>query len=472
MHTATGSFSFPLAFLQKKDYNMGISLRKAGTVMENQNNGAPRRPNPRRRRRSPMQIFVRQYLPLLVVIVLIVLFIIFVIGSVRRANAKREQERLESLAIESSIQEEKRLLAEKAQELMAEAAVYASCCEFDKALEVLNSFPGNPDDYPDLMNTIIAYENGDSYLVSWNDITNIPVLSFGRLLIDDGGNPFDSPTGSEDRYYNITTTEFTAILEQLYNNDFMLIDLYDLFTTTQADDGSTLIVVKELRLPAGKKPVLLVHAQADGYRNPLVPTENGFATSLTLEDGSTSLGDYDFVPLLESFIEGHPSFSYKGARAIISVTAHNGLFGHPLEDTAAISQLVTALRDNGYIIAGNTYGNAAYGKIKLPEIEDDLAKWEATAVPHLGTTEVLVFAKSSDISTEKTPYDSEKYTALYDAGFRYYMGLCYNNNPWMSITDNSVRIGRLMVTGNNLEQMSAFYVGLFDTTLVMDPNRK
>ena len=406
------------------------------------------------------------------IVALIVLFIIFAVGSVRRANEKREQARQESLAVESSIAEEKRLLGIEAQALIDEAAKHAASCDFDKAIEVLDSFTGDPDEYPDLLNARYTYENGEDTLVLWEDVKSVPVLSFGRLLVDDGSDPFDGKTGSDDRYYNITTGEFTAILEQLYNNGFMLVDLYDLFTTTKAEDGSTLIVTNELKLPAGKKPILLIHCQPEGYNNPLVLTDEGFETQLSQEDGTTTLGDFDFVPLLESFIETHAGFSYRGARGIIAVTAYNGLFGHSLEDTATINQLISALRETGYTIAGNTYGNERYGKLDLLEVQDDLAKWEANAEPLLGDTEVLVYARSSDISNDKSAYTSKKYEKLYMAGFRYYFGLCYNSSPWMTVSENTVRIGRLMVTGNNLEQKDAFFANLFDSAAVMDPHRK
>ena len=63
-------------------------------------------------------------------------------------------------------------------------------------------------------------------------------------------------------------------------------------------------------------------------------------------------------------------------------------------------------------------------------------------------------------------YTSKKYEKLYVAGFRYFMGLCYNKNPWMSITDNTIRMGRLMVTGGNLKDKPAMFEDLFDTTKV------
>ena len=37
---------------------------------------------------------------------------------------------------------------------------------------------------------------------------------------------------------------------------------------------------------------------------------------MKMEDGTVSAGSYDLVPILNDFIDEHPDFSYKGAKAI------------------------------------------------------------------------------------------------------------------------------------------------------------
>ena len=116
--------------------------RKVGTAMENRDNmdhAAPRRPNPRRKKRNPVKRFIRAYMPLLVVVLLIILFIIFAVGSVKRANEKREAARQESLAIESSIAQQQLDWEAEAAALMVESEKYAASCDFEKAIEVLKA---------------------------------------------------------------------------------------------------------------------------------------------------------------------------------------------------------------------------------------------------------------------------------------------------------------------------------------------
>lgn len=432
--------------------------------MENMDNGTTRQPNPRRKKRSPLQKFIKSYLPLLAVALAVILFIIFAIGSVNRSNKKREEARQESIALEESIAQERAELEAEAARLIAESEKYLASCEFDKAIAVLDSFSGNLYDFDNLVLAREAYEKGEDTLVAWEDPSTIPFLSFSKLV--DGATAFSGNGGEDNRYYYISTAEFNAILQQLYEGGYMLVDLYDIFTTTQAEDGTTLIVTNDLRLPAGKKPIVLVHCQPDGYTNQLVSDGNGGFTSLVInEDGSTQAGS-DFVPLLEDFIASHPGFSYKGARAVLAVTAHNGLFGYSLDQVNDIVSLVTALKDAGYTLASNTFGNVRYGKIDVLEMQDDLTKWETGVTPLLGETQVLAYARSSDISDGKEAYTSKKYEKLYMAGFRYYLGICYNSTPWMNIQDNTIRIGRIMVTGSNLKDSPKMFENLFDTTKV------
>jgi len=435
--------------------------------MEN-NNGAPRKPNPRRKRRTPLQRYIRAYLPAVGVLVLIILFIIFAVGSVRRANERREQERLESIAAESSLAALHAQWNQEALDLIEEAEVYAASCEYDKAIAVLDRFTGDPQEFDILITKREAYEAAPDKLVPVENPDKIPCLSFGRLI----HNPdvaFKSNNAENIRSANITTDEFTRILQALYENGYMLVDLDDIFTTGKAADGSTEIQPADLRLPAGKKPILLVHAQSGGYDKKLTLGEDGgFVSEVTDSEGNPTAGSLDFITLLEDFINSNPGFSYKGARAILSVSGVDGVFGNPLTDTAAITALANALKDKGYTLACNSFDNIPYGNRTAQQISEDLAKWSVSIAPLLGENNIMVYARNSDISDGKDPYRGEEYEAMYAAGYRYYFGLCYTSNPWMSITTESVRIGRLLVTGNNLIKNGVLFESMFNAKEIVE----
>ena len=434
--------------------------------MDSTSNGAPRRPNPRRRKRSRVQRYIRAYAPLAGILLLIVLFIVFAVGSVRRANERREQERLESLAVEESLAKVRQELEQEAIALVEEADLYAASCEFEKAVEVLDRFTGDPDEFEVIVAARRRYETGEETLVSVEDVTKIPCLSFSKLIMS--AEEFSEAGGDSKRYSYITTAEFTRILQELYENNFMLVDLYDIFTTSTNDDGTTQILKNDLRMPAGKKPILLVHAHAPGYTNQLIVDENGNIQSKVTQEDSSYTGSYDFVPLLEDFIRSNPGFSYKGARAVLGVSGYKGVFGYPITETASIATVVEALKEKGYTIACNSFANVGYGMESLADMVEDVSNFNVSVTPLVGATEALVFARNSDLSDGKDAYRGTKYEKLYEAGFKYYFGICYSSTPWMNVTDDTVRIGRILVTGNNLIKSPSLFGNLFVASEVVE----
>lgn len=440
--------------------------------MDQTTTSIPRTTNPRRKKRSPLKRILRVWLPPLLILALIVLFIVFAVGSVRRGNEAREAARQESIAAEESMQQILREQEAEAAKLLAEAELLAQGCNYNEAIAVLESFSGDINDYESMVNARQTYAALDSQLVAWEDVTKIPCLCFGTLIGD--GNEYFAATGigSSNQYYYITTLEFSLILQQLYDNGYMLVSWSDLFTTGTQDNGSSGVSANTLRLPAGKKPLLMMQVQVDGDVQLVLGQDGKYATVLKEGGDPTFASAYDFLPILEEFIQVHPGFSFRGARAILAINGKNGIFGYGTDQTSTVTALVDALREDGYTIACNTYGNAAYGKLSLLELQDDLSNWQASVEPILGKTELLVYAKSSDISDTKEHYSGKKYETLLDAGFRYYFGLCYNASPWMNISSDSIRIGRLMVTGNNLEKNPALFANMFDAKSLLDSGRK
>jgi len=195
------------------------------------------------------------------------------------------------------------------------------------------------------------------------------------------------------------------------------------------------------------------------------------------------VGNYDLVPILEDFIKQHPDFSYRGARATLAVTGHEGVFGWRCNTTyiAAIGQafydeqvkgakeVVAALRNKGYRIASYSYKNDDYGQLNANQIQADLTSWNDQITPILGPVDTIVFAKESDIGD----YTGPKFNVLYTSGFRYL--ITDAEQPYAEVNNTYVRQSRLMVTGNAMAWKSAQFtnLSLFDPNIVLDMvNRK
>lgn len=465
----------------------------------------PNRPvSPRRRPRSKMQIFKEAYLPVIIAGIALILIIVFIIGSITRAVQKKKYEEQSSINASIAQASEEKRLQQEADKLILEAEVLAKSYDYDGAIAILDTFEGNINDYANISDARANYVNAKEQLVAWDDPSQIINLSF-QLLIADPSRAFNHATYSTSFSQNfITADEFFKILQQLYDNGYILVSMDDYLAAETNEAGETVYASKTLYLPRGKKPVVLTQTNvnyniylidSDGDK---LPDKNGggFASKMILDkdgnitcemidqNGEVITGAFDLVPILDSFVEVHPDFSYKGAKAVLALTGYNGLFGYRTNKEAitdfsedaynralkSAADVAQALKDNGYELACYTYENISYKQASVANIQADLARWNEEVVPILGALDTLVYAQLDDITTEDV-YQGEKYDLLKDQGFKKFIGFCNEGTPWATTTDEYFRQGRIMVTGKNLKEHADWFNNLFDVTIVWDKAR-
>ncbi len=472
--------------------------------MDEKRNNESQPANPRRRRRSKADIFKESYLPILIAGVALLLIVVFVIGSVSQAIQRSNKEKQDALDASIAAEEEARRLAQEVEDLLNISAGFAADYDYKNAITVIDTFTGNITKYPQLLDRRAEYEQALDSLVAWEDPSQIVNLSF-QLLIADPTRAFVAPTyGAAYNKNFVTIGEFSEILHQLYENGYVLVSLADFIGFEEAEDGTSGYVYKPLYLPAGKKPLVLTQTHVNyntfmidgdgdklpdkkgaGFASKLILDANGDLTNEMVDSaGQTVTGAYDLVPILNNFIDENPGFSYKGAKAVIAVTGYDGLFGYRTnpgakdrlgEDAYAAEienakKIAQALRDDGYEIACYTYENIAYGSYSLTQMKADLASWANEVTPILGEIDILAFAQVSDVESNGE-YTSEKFTTLYDAGFRYFLGFCEDGQPWALVSDTYVRQARILVSGANMKHNADWFTNIFDPALVLDSIR-
>ena len=464
--------------------------------MDEQQNNNPRPTNPRRRQRSKLQIFKETYLPVVILGVAILLIIIFIIGAITRAVQKSNYERQESIAASIAEAEKAEQLEREASDLLMQAASLAQKFDYDGAINVLDSFSGDISQFEALAQARDEYTAASDAMVLWDDPSQVLNLSFQILIADPSRAFSDATYGSSYNRNFVTTEEFSRILQQLYENGYILVNMSDVVS----NDGSM-----QLYLPNGKKPLILTQTNVNysiymidsdgdklpdaggaGFANKLVLDANGNITCEMVDStGQTVTGAYDLVPILDAFIETHPDFSYKNAKALLAVTGYNGLFGYRTnadaeqtfgtefysEQIDGAAQIIEALRNEGYEFACYTYENEPYGNYSASQIEADLNKWEAEVTPLLGSVDILVYARNSDIADSTSAYSGEKFQTLQSFGFHYYVGFCTDGAPWFSNGGDHFRLGRILVGGTNMKYHSEWFEGIFDPASVLDKTR-
>lgn len=446
---------------------------------------------PQRRQRSNMQIIKEDYLPVIIIGIALILIIWFVIGSiVRSVQRKRFNNEVKQQATVVEEESQAALEAEVAA-LLAEAAELAKQYDYNGAIAVLDRFSGDMYAFQELSDKYAEYAAAAASLVLWDDPSKVVNLSF-HPLIADVQRGLASSFHAENY---ITVNEFSNILLQLYENGYMLVRYSDVI----GKDGKM-----ELYLPNGKKPLIITETQVN-YNTVLIDGDNdklpdkngkGFASKLVLDEngnltcemvdsyGNTVTGAFDIVPILEAFIQTHQDFSYRGARAVLALSGYDGLFGHRTQPSAKelgtiyyeqqvndAKAVIAAVKEAGYELACYSYENEPYGSYTADQIKNELERWKAEVTPLLGEVSILVMCRNSDIADNNLPYSGDKFEVLKSYGFTDFIGFTTDGKQWFGDYEDHNRMGRIMITGANLDEHAIWFEGLFDTYSVKDRAR-
>ncbi len=390
-----------------------------------------------------------------------------------------------------------------AAELLEQAELQSAMYDYDTAIKTVKSFGSNWGTRADLTQAVQKYEQLKLQTVRWEDTTTIPHIFF-HILVADNARAFDGDY-TEDGYnqYMTTIPEFKAILEELYARDYVLIRIHDIAKRVTDENGNEVYEQGDIYLPPGKKPIVisqddvnfyeymidsdgdhLPDAGGDGFASKLLVDAHGDITcEYVTAEGETVYGDYDLVPILERFVEEHPDFSYRGAKAIVALTGYEGVYGYrtdkdgkerltpeefrkEIDGAKAVNQW---LKDNGWEIASHSYGHPSYGSLTWEELAHDVSRWEEEVQPVVGDTDIFIYPYGSDIAGVEN-YSGSKYDTMYEAGYRFYCNVD-SSEYWVHIRNNYVRQGRRNLDGYRMWYDPELLDDLFDATAIFDPDR-
>ena len=456
---------------------------------------------PRRRKKLSKERIIKEvYLPPIIAGLALILIVCFIGGAIGRAvkdNKDKEN------ALQASNQASSSALQQEAELLMKEAEAMAQVYNYEGAIAKLDSFSGEMSKFQSMMDMYNAYTQAKDKLVAFEDFASIPNLSFHGLIADPSRAFIDETFGKSYNNNYVTIDEFSKILQQLYDKNYVLVDFDSFIVETTGEDGKVTYSTQPLYLPEGKKPLMLTQTLVnyeiftidsdgdmeadkggDGFASKLIVDPTGEILNEMVDgDGNTVIGAYDLVPILNQFLKQHPDFSYRGAKAILAVTGEDGIFGYRImhsvkekkgedyynQQVEGAKKIVQALRDDGYTIGCYTYSNISYGELSATKIQADLDMWDKEVVSVIGKMDLLVYAKSSDISANEGYANNNKYNVLYQEGFRYFISAA--NVPWAEVTNEYVRQSRIMVTGGMMKSTPSTYTNYFDAASVLNEQR-
>ena len=411
--------------------------------------------------------------------------------------------------VETPKMAEKRKLLEESeseeatlQEYLSQAEALAQGYNFEEAISVLNQIPLAQARDQRVSDARERYEKGDSNLVNWVD-GDIPHLCFPTLIYDTT-MAFDGDDRASD--YNttmVTCDEFSAILQSLYDSGYILIDIHTIAEMVTDERGTSSMEEQKLKLPEGKRPIILSQDNVN-YSN--VRNGDGIATKLVLDqdgkvkaqytdsEGHDVAGDYDFIPILDSFIEKHPDFSFRGARGIVSVSGSEGVFGYRISSAAeegsaeegavqgqdasiqsaggsaanqddTVSAIASALRAEGWSIACAGWSHNYMNDMSLESFSAEIDNWLKYVGSLTGPTDILFYPYGAEVE-----YPGEKLNYLLDHGFHYLCGL-WGDTDFREMGDLYMRMTRRFVDGYTLINAPVYFTSFFDASSIRDDDR-
>ena len=349
-----------------------------------------------------------------------------------------------------------------------------------------------PDDQKVQAKLLEATSN-TSIVVNYTD--KVEVLCV-KPLIADADLAFGTVNNANTDSLMLTTSEFKAILEQLYANNYILVDIHNMA------DLSSESVVSQLafKIPEGKKPLVII---LENLNYSAYQTGMGTARKLVLNDQNQVCAEYvnasgqtitsrdaEAIGILDTFVDQHPDFSFNGSKGIITFTGYETVMGYitnadqvddrnaalsavgaasinpTAEEIAANRDTVTAimdrLKETGWSLASFTYGFINANDCDLTTIQNDTNKWLDQVSSLTGKSDILVYPNGNFIKGS-----DPRAVFLKDNGFRIFFGV--GPSPYYTFGDNYLYLDRTMLNGDTLRTLS--FDGAFDPRSVYDGKR-
>ena len=386
---------------------------------------------------------------------------------------------------EKSVPSEEELAAARYDEIvvpvLAEASELAQGYYYEEAIALLKEIPEEFSQDEDVVSAISTYTDAlDSFIPYDQPVRHI----FFHSLIVDTSLAFDGDYMENGYNYWMTTVdEFHAILDELYANQYILIDIHELVEEQVDEDGNVTMTAAQPLVPEGKIPLVLSvddvsyydYMEKDGFPKKLVLDENGDVKNLYINpDGTESIGDYDVMPILDAFVKEHPDFSLRGAKGIIAATGYEGTLGYRIndmesptleEDRQTVRTIADRLKETGWLFASHGYGHKHTASISYNTLVEDTSRWKDEIAAYVGDTDIYIYPYGEEID-----YPSQKLTYLQSEGFRYFCGV-WASKAFVSVKEDYVRQTRCNLDGFTMITRPQSVADLIDASKIVDPAR-
>lgn len=271
-----------------------------------------------------------------------------------------------------------------------------------------------------------------------------------------------------------TVDEFKRCLEELYKNNYVLVDINSTFK-----EESNKVVRNKVMVPEGKKPIIMSIDDVNydpkkmdwGMVDKIVlDSENNLATYKKFKDGKVDISkEKEVIPILESFIEKHPDFSINNSRATLAFTGWVGVLGYrfdkdspnKVQELQDAKPVIAKLKEKGWTFGCHGYGHYDASKITDEKFISDTNRWLDEIAPNIGGTKIYYYPYGKIVQQ-----NSAKYNFLVSKGFKVLCGV--NDKTVWKDYGNTLFMTRQGIDGYSLRNYHSQLLPMFDTKVIFD----
>ncbi len=327
--------------------------------------------------------------------------------------------------------------------------------------------------------------NGTVEHLFFHQIIAYPELAF------DGDN---QQKGFDD--WMCTVSEFNKIMDSLYENGYILVNMNDVWSEYTNDDGETRMKQNTLMIPKGRKPLIISIDDTCYYESYI---GNGFMEKLVLgEDGQiwayghdpegkeVLTQELDIIPAIDTFVKKHPDFSLNGAKACLSLTGYEGIFGYRTntestgmtpemeqrraKEIEAVKPIVEQLRATGWYFGCHTWGHIRLDSdsYDVEAIGRDMTRWFSDVGDIVGPTKLIFYPHGGRPDGDDWQKTGEEFKYLQSLGFRVFASVGIESFVFIKNDISAVICDRLHPDGTTLRYQRQRYLRFFDAKEVYD----
>ena len=327
-----------------------------------------------------------------------------------------------------------------------------------------------------------------------------PVIAYPQWAFHDCHASKSEREGLDD--WMVTVDEYNKILQNLYEKDYVLVSMNDVWSEVQQENGEMRMQRNTLMIPEGKKPLIISYDDTNYYPYML---EQGFTSKLVLGDDGNIWAectdpytnetfltrDLDAITILDKFIEEHPDFSPNGVKGCLSLTGYQGILGYRTQndidiaaddparpafdanrqkEIEAVKPIIARLKETGWYFGSHTWGHIRLSTRSMAQIQRDTLRWAEEVGSLVGPTSILFYPHGArpDEDHDQGETYGEQFKWLQSQGFRIFASVGINSFSQVKSTISAVICDRLHPDGTTLRWSRSKYLQFYDAKDIID----